>query len=1354
MIVAGINRLFLNPNEENTLNQMARDGPLLIDDMEEGEISDSESVEEISEQDFVHEAGALKPKAELMDWMRLSGNYSGNLANLAWMQAVKNKPLADIFVKEDVSAEGNVRTSDRAVTDDQKGLPDKKNEKSMDCVVNVSDDSGDEVEKEEGELEEGELLETEEYLELLDAEVVDKSENTEDRYSNSNKLSYNNLEKEFKERDFERQVNSVKGILRTVTVRDAEISFHGVCSQIRNAMEILKQVISESRVPSVDDLIEKTFAGIKTLHSVFRAGNLKQQELYRDSFLRFLSNAKDQSPSLFSLNQIKEIEVMMLSNSGSTSLNIRSMEKEKEISNLNASVNLIDGGVVAESTFPGHVSPEKARATDSDSSNILSEKLSASNFRSGTVSMDKHVKLGSDSSNISLEKAIANTGTDKTGRNCFESLKLEPLSKGKADFGPLLNVHVDYDINSLPSPTREEPLPVSVQKPQSGVDGLHNSHLMSGKQQEEVADGASLHPYVTDALKAVSSYQQKFGRSSFFMSDKLPSPTPSDESDNMDEDFHGEVSSAAAVGSVKTVNSSIPLQASTVNYSIPPQASTVNSSIPLQASTVNSSIPLQASTVNTGTHMSGSSSMGRTAAKNTGVLDPGTSPNWKSSFKSRDPRLRNALSGSTTMFVDLNNRPLTAESNASKKEVPGGIPVMKKHSVAEDSVLDGHTVKKQKTGSTDSSASRDPRVHAGLGGWLEDSSSLGAQPGNRDQSLRNMDIVVRKAENGDTAAKNIADTNAASQQLPVASTVSSVVSLPSLLKELTAVNPTMLLKLIQMEQQRLVAGTQPKCSGAICPPSTTLPVPTFSGNIVSAGASELIQRPAKPQIPSQTCSPNSPNEWGKVRMKPRDPRRILQNNMVQESPKLGSDQFKTDGPVPPLVPGIMDTTTVREQTDQASTCLPAQSSQIPDIAPQFTSKLKNIAQLVSGSQLNSIPLTVPESGAKSLMCTADKLDAQSGGGSQDQPNGSDLSCGENREQPQNPWGDLELLLEGYDDRQRAVIQKERARRIEEQSKMFAAGKLCLVLDLDHTLLNSAKFVEVDPVHDEILRKKEEQDREKSQRHLFRFPHMGMWTKLRPGIWNFLEKASKLFELHLYTMGNKLYATEMAKVLDPSGALFAGRVISRGDDGDSFDADDRIPKSKDLDGVLGMESAVVIIDDSVRVWPHNRHNLILVERYTYFPCSRRQFGLLGPSLLEIDHDERPEDGTLASSLAVIERIHQIFFSHPCLDDVDVRNILAAEQQKILSGCRIVFSRIFPVGEANPQLHPLWKTAEQFGAVCTLQIDDQVTHVVANSLGTDKVNWALSTGRFVVHPGWVEASALLYRRANERDFAVKI
>lgn len=50
-----------------------------------------------------------------------------------------------------------------------------------------------------------------------------------------------------------------------------------------------------------------------------------------------------------------------------------------------------------------------------------------------------------------------------------------------------------------------------------------------------------------------------------------------------------------------------------------------------------------------------------------------------------------------------------------------------------------------------------------------------------------------------------------------------------------------------------------------------------------------------------------------------------------------------------------------------------------------------------------------------------------------------------------------------------------------------------------------QFIEVEPIHEEMLRKKEEQDRTLPERHLYRFHHMNMWTKLRPGIWNFLEK---------------------------------------------------------------------------------------------------------------------------------------------------------------------------------------------------------------------------------------------------------
>ncbi|XP_047309025.1 RNA polymerase II C-terminal domain phosphatase-like 3 isoform X2 [Impatiens glandulifera] len=391
------------------------------------------------------------------------------------------------------------------------------------------------------------------------------------------------------------------------------------------------------------------------------------------------------------------------------------------------------------------------------------------------------------------------------------------------------------------------------------------------------------------------------------------------------------------------------------------------------------------------------------------------------------------------------------------------------------------------------------------------------------------------------------------------------------------------------------------------------------------------------------------------------------------------------------------------------------SGALPDISSQFTTKQKN--NIVSVTQ--TLPCPPSQS---SLHDHCSNMDAQ--------------------------------LLEGFSQQQIAAIQKERMKRIEEQKKLFSVRKLCLVLDLDHTILNSARFAEVDPVYEEILKKREEQECGNPNRLLFRIPHMGMWTKLRPGIWNFLKQASKLFELHLYTMGNKMYATEMAKLLDPKGVLFAGRVMSRGDDDDSVDAEDRFPKVKDLDGVLGMESNVIIMDDTVRVWPYNRLNLIAVERYIYFPCSRRQFGVHGPSLLEIDRDERPEDGTLATSLAVIERIHKEFFSQRSLVQADVRSILASQQRKILSGCRIVFSRVFPVDFNNYHKHHLWLIAEQFGAECTNQIDHKVTHVVANAPGTDKVNWALSNGRFVVSPGWVEASAFLYRRANEKMFAIKL
>lgn len=93
--------------------------------------------------------------------------------------------------------------------------------------------------------------------------------------------------------------------------------------------------------------------------------------------------------------------------------------------------------------------------------------------------------------------------------------------------------------------------------------------------------------------------------------------------------------------------------------------------------------------------------------------------------------------------------------------------------------------------------------------------------------------------------------------------------------------------------------------------------------------------------------------------------------------------------------------------------------------------------------------------------------------------------------------------------------------------------------------------------------------------LHQLSKLGMWTKLRPFAHKFLEEASKLYEMYVYTMGERVYALNMASLLDPTGQLFGDRIISQ------TDSTKRL--TKDLDVVLGAESAVVILDDTEGVF---------------------------------------------------------------------------------------------------------------------------------------------------------------------------
>eukprot|EP00249_Psilotum_nudum_P013762 c24495_g1_i1 orf=821-2596(-) len=346
-------------------------------------------------------------------------------------------------------------------------------------------------------------------------------------------------------------------------------------------------------------------------------------------------------------------------------------------------------------------------------------------------------------------------------------------------------------------------------------------------------------------------------------------------------------------------------------------------------------------------------------------------------------------------------------------------------------------------------------------------------------------------------------------------------------------------------------------------------------------------------------------------------------------------------------------------------------------------------------------------------------------------------------------------------------------RYDELKKVLAKKKLYLVLDLDHTMLNSARFIELPPEEESYLISTYFANRKLRKElgagslcagrgggktgtingSLHKLEHLQMWTKLRPFAHKFLEEASKIFEMYVYTMGERVYALAMAQLLDPKGRFFGNRVISQGDSTNR--------SIKDLDIMLGADSAVVILDDTEGVWPSHKANLVLMERYHFFSSSCKQFGISTGSLAEAGKDESEEDGTLANMLNILQSVHKGFFSEATLGedqtvdsfhDRDVREVIRSLRSRVLSSCKIIFSRIFPTALPCPEAHPLWQLARDLGAVCTSTLDSSVTHVVALDRGTDKARWAQQHKRYLVHPHWVEAALYTWRRPREADYPV--
>ncbi|KAF9874325.1 FCP1-like phosphatase [Colletotrichum karsti] len=187
-----------------------------------------------------------------------------------------------------------------------------------------------------------------------------------------------------------------------------------------------------------------------------------------------------------------------------------------------------------------------------------------------------------------------------------------------------------------------------------------------------------------------------------------------------------------------------------------------------------------------------------------------------------------------------------------------------------------------------------------------------------------------------------------------------------------------------------------------------------------------------------------------------------------------------------------------------------------------------------------------------------------------------------------------------------------------QKRLLRQRKLSLVVDLDQTIIHACieptvgEWMEdpTNPNYEAVKDVKKFQLNDEGPRGVVT---SGCWyyIKMRPGLKEFLEKIAELYELHVYTMGTRAYAMNIAQIVDPDRKLFGNRVISRDENGSMI--------SKSLQRLFPVNTnMVVIIDDRADVWPRNRPNLIKVVPYDFF----RGIGDINSSFLPKRQDILP------------------------------------------------------------------------------------------------------------------------------------
>ena len=309
----------------------------------------------------------------------------------------------------------------------------------------------------------------------------------------------------------------------------------------------------------------------------------------------------------------------------------------------------------------------------------------------------------------------------------------------------------------------------------------------------------------------------------------------------------------------------------------------------------------------------------------------------------------------------------------------------------------------------------------------------------------------------------------------------------------------------------------------------------------------------------------------------------------------------------------------------------------------------------------------------------------------------------------------------------------------DKDDLLARGKLALLVDLDNTILHTAKRRgQVIPGMQNVVcwsSGTKEEDKH--------------YSAFRPGLRAALEQWNKMYDLYVCTMAGRAYAKCRLKIIDPHDKLFKRRIFSR------KDMTNRKSKMNAVKSLYpsGDTSTLVIIDDLSSVWSGVGAHLLNVKPYHYFDekiSISEKYQRWGQPKRDPDHYLRK---TLTPTLY---DIHCQFFcqlqtSSILPQCVNVKDIIARKRCKILPGVIIYF---LLTKKERSCVRELTNNAVAMGATIKADFDLSVTHIVAKEQGEELAAHKNSKHFYNVNPSWIEDCYVKWRRVNERKHMCRV